>query len=146
MVETGTNKWTVAQKKRARTLVNVEVRFGRIPRPNSLPCADCGHVWVPGGRRHEYDHYHGYDDAHALDVEAVCTRCQRRRSLERGEIKLENLRRAAAIRSLRRKTRCKFGHPMSRASDGKWRCRECRLVYWRKRGKVRGQAQQDRVV
>lgn len=69
-----------AQKVRARYVVNLAVKTGRMPRPNSLPCVDCGHVWVPGERRHEYDHHRGYSQARMLDVVAVCTTCHARRS------------------------------------------------------------------
>lgn len=72
-------------KVQARQRVNVEVRTGRRPHPNTLPCTDCSHVWVLGERRHEYDHHRGYAAAHHLDVEPVCTKCQRRRSMQRGE-------------------------------------------------------------
>lgn len=62
-------------KLQARARVNVLVRTGRLPHPSTLPCVDCGHVWQPGERRHEYDHYRGYVAEHHLDVEAVCTTC-----------------------------------------------------------------------
>lgn len=65
--------------EQARQRVNVLVRTGRLPRPNDLPCADCGHVWAEGERRHEYDHHLGYGAAHHLDVEAVCTTCHHSR-------------------------------------------------------------------
>lgn len=49
-------------KIQARQRINVEVRTGRRPHPNTLPCADCGHIWEEGERRHEYDHHLGYID------------------------------------------------------------------------------------
>jgi hypothetical protein len=73
-------------KEQARQRVNVEVRTGRRPHPNALPCTDCGHVWSTGERRHEYDHHHGYAAAHHYDVESVCTVCHRARCDVRGEI------------------------------------------------------------
>lgn len=73
-------------KEQARQRINVEVRTGRRPHPNTLPCTDCGHVWSVGERRHEYDHHHGYEPAHHLEAEAVCTKCHRRRCDERGEL------------------------------------------------------------
>jgi hypothetical protein len=73
-------------KVQARQRINVEVRTGRRAHPNSLPCADCRHVWNPGERRHEYDHHNGYAAAHHYDVEAVCTVCHRRRVAERREL------------------------------------------------------------
>jgi hypothetical protein len=69
--------------RQARRRVNVLVRTGRLPRPNSLPCVDCGHRWGPGERRHEYDHYLGYAAAHHLDVEVVCTTCHHEREQAR---------------------------------------------------------------
>lgn len=72
--------------EQARQRVNVLVRTGRLAHPNTIPCADCGHNWVEGERRHEYDHRLGYAAEHHLDVEAVCTRCHRRRADERGEL------------------------------------------------------------
>ena len=71
-------------RKQARQRINVEVRTGRRPHPNTLPCADCGHVWAEGERRHEYDHHKGYAPEHHLDVEAVCTRCHALREEKRG--------------------------------------------------------------
>lgn len=72
-------------RKQARQRVNVLVRTGKIPHPNSLPCVDCGHVWCEEERRHEYDHHLGYGAEHHLDVEAVCTTCHRSRADARGE-------------------------------------------------------------
>lgn len=66
-------------KVQARQRVNVEVREGRRPHPNTLPCADCGHVWAPGERRHEYDHHLGYAPENHLNVISVCTTCHARR-------------------------------------------------------------------
>ncbi len=60
-------------KKQARQRINVEVRTGRRPHPSKIPCADCGHIGAD--RRHEYDHYLGYDADHHYDVEAVCSVC-----------------------------------------------------------------------
>lgn len=70
----------------ARQRVNVEVRTKRRPHPNTLPCVDCGHVWMKGERRHEYDHAKGYAPEHHLDVESVCTTCHRSRCEARGEL------------------------------------------------------------
>lgn len=122
-------------KKQARQRINVLVRTGRWPHPNTLPCSDCGDVFPESGHRHEYDHYLGYGYDHHYDVQPVCSVCQRMRSIQRGEIKIENLKKAALIRSENRKRFCRFGHPMKRFADGKWRCHECRLIYWRNRGK-----------
>lgn len=74
-------------KVQARQRINVEVRDGRRPHPNTLPCSDCGHAHKPGERRHEYDHHRGYAAEHHYDVEPVCTTCHMRRGIERGEHK-----------------------------------------------------------
>ena len=70
-------------KKQARRRVNYLVEQGRIPHPNDLPCVDCGHLWRPGERRHEYDHHKGYCAKHQLSVESVCSACHHRRENER---------------------------------------------------------------
>lgn len=72
-------------KKQARQRINVEVRTGHRPHPNTLPCADCGHVWADGERRHEYDHYLGYAAEHHYDVESVCTDCHHQREEARAD-------------------------------------------------------------
>ena len=69
-------------KKQARHLINMEVQGGRRPHPNALPCADCGHIWRPGERRHEYDHYKGYAAENHCEVQPVCTLCHHRRARE----------------------------------------------------------------
>jgi hypothetical protein len=70
-------------KRQARRRINVLVRTGRLPRPSTLACADCGHLWEPGERRHEYDHYLGYEAGHHLDIQAVCSRCHHDREVQR---------------------------------------------------------------
>jgi hypothetical protein len=72
--------------RQARRRVNHLVDMGLLPRPNDLACTDCGHIWKPGRRRHEYDHHLGYAAEHHEDVQAVCTKCHHAR---------EDLRRAA---------------------------------------------------
>lgn len=74
-------------KRQARKRVNQMVLFGRLSRPNDLPCFDCGHRCEADGRRHEYDHFLGYAAEHHLAVQAVCSRCHHRRARERGEAK-----------------------------------------------------------
>jgi len=69
--------------EQARQRVNVLVRTRRLPRPNDLPCTDCGHIWSEGERRHEYDHHLGYAAEHHLSVEAVCTTCHHARERAR---------------------------------------------------------------
>lgn len=70
-------------RKQARRRVNYLVEAGLLPRPNNLPCADCGHTWIPGQSRHEYDHHRGYASEHHEDVEAVCTTCHHARETDR---------------------------------------------------------------
>jgi len=62
-------------KLQARRRINYFVEAGLIPHPNSLPCADCSHVYSGTGRRHEYDHFLGYLAKHHESVEVVCSEC-----------------------------------------------------------------------
>jgi hypothetical protein len=71
-------------KLQARARVNYLVIHGRIPRPDSLPCTDCGGTPETHGRRHEYDHARGYSAEHQLYVEAVCSLCHSAREKARG--------------------------------------------------------------
>jgi hypothetical protein len=104
-------------KRQARQRINVEVRTGKRPHPNTLPCTDCGHVWSEGERRHEYDHHLGYAAEHHYDVQPVCTTCHAARDNHR--------------------THCVHGHeytPENTITDrnGRRDCRTCR------RGRDRG--------
>jgi hypothetical protein len=110
-------------RKQARQRINVEVKGGRRPHPNSFPCTDCGHVWVKGERRHEYDHHKGYAAEHHYDVEPVCTLCH----AERDSVKASQ-------------TRCIRGHQFTPentivAKNGTRHCRDCRRLHDRKRGR-----------
>lgn len=69
-------------KKQARARVNHAVDVKRIPDPNELPCADCGHAYRDG-ERHEYDHYLGYAAEHQMSVQAVCIPCHKAREMAR---------------------------------------------------------------
>jgi hypothetical protein len=105
----------------ARQRINVEVRSGRRLHPNALQCVDCGHVWKEGERRHEYDHHNGYDAAHHLDVQPVCTSCHSRRDSARAS-----------------QTHCLRGHEYTPVNTGRKQngtrfCRECRRDYDRNR-------------
>lgn len=122
-------------KAQARSRVNVEVRLGHLPRAATLPCVDCGHMG--NDRRHEYDHHRGYAAEHHLSVEAVCSPCHSARAWKRGEIDAERLKIGAQARKNQRRTHCPLGHAMTYGTDGNWRCRECRLEYWRARGRAR---------
>lgn len=123
-------------KLQARGRVNYLVRIGMLPHPNDLPCTDCNHIAV-AGEPHGYDHFLGYSAEHHEDVQAVCARCSNMRSVSRGEIKIEDLRRAAKARSDQRLLSCKRGHLLERGGDGMWRCHQCRLQYWRDRDALR---------
>lgn len=111
-------------KVQARAWVNLLVKTGRLPKPNDVPCTDCGHVWTEGERRHEYDHFLGYAAEHHEHVQAVCTTCHRRRD---------------------KPTHCKRGHAFASGDvtvtpGGTRVCRACRRMressrrdaaYWR---------------
>jgi hypothetical protein len=110
-------------KAQARQRINVEVRTGHRPHPNTLSCADCGDVWSAGKLRHEYDHHLGYEAEHHLDVEAVCIPCHVKR----------DSRKAAQEACIR-------GHPFDSANtiikpNGTRACRECRRAHDRRRGR-----------
>lgn len=101
-------------KKQARSQVNVEVRFGRRPNPNTLPCTDCGHLGAD--RRHEYDHYLGYAAEHHSHVQPVCVFCHKRRDNAKA-----------------RQTHCIHGHEFDVHNtyirkNGTRRCRACARV------------------
>lgn len=117
-------------KIQARQRINVEVRTGKRPHPNTIPCFDCGHVWGPGERRHDYDHYLGYSAAHHLDAQSVCTTCHARRDNPKAT-----------------KTKCIRGHDFTPAntfvkSNGCRQCKECRRTY--DKGRRRSTPQEDR--
>ncbi len=100
-------------KIKARWRVNNAIRAGRLAHPNTLPCKDCGHVHAPGEKRHEYDHHLGYDAAHQLDVEAVCSTCHHKRDNKKAA-----------------QTHCVHGHRFTLentllASNGTRHCRAC---------------------
>jgi hypothetical protein len=69
-------------KKQARHFVNLSVQSGRLPKPNNIPCFDCGHLGPD--RQHEYDHYLGYSPEHHESVQSVCDRCHVKREIKRG--------------------------------------------------------------
>lgn len=119
-------------KLQARQRINVEVRTGRRLHPNTMPCADCGHVWRDGERRHEYDHHLGYAAQHHGDVQAVCTLCH-----------------AARDSAKKAQTHCKHGHELTignthLSGNGTRHCIACMKAYERARG-PRGSAYWARV-
>jgi hypothetical protein len=68
-------------KKQAVHRVNYLVHIGILPNPNAIACTDCGHTGAD--KRHEYDHYKGYDAENHENVQPVCTACHHRRERER---------------------------------------------------------------
>lgn len=67
------NPWRDGDKRQARAQVNLAVRNGEMPRPNSLPCKHCGHIGP--GKRHEYHHHNGYEAKCFLAVIPLCSQC-----------------------------------------------------------------------
>ncbi|MEJ7796922.1 MAG: hypothetical protein WKF42_00380 [Solirubrobacteraceae bacterium] len=55
-----------------------EPDLGRRPHSNTLPCADCGHVWFEGERRHEYVDAEG-EVTTEDGADAVCVLCHQKR-------------------------------------------------------------------
>lgn len=101
-------------KLQARQKINSLVFSGQLPKPNDLPCVDCGHVYKKDGTRHEYDHYLGYGSENHLKVEAVCKRCH----VVRDNKKFHQ-------------THCKQGHEFTtentyRKKNGNRMCVQCR--------------------
>ena len=72
-------------RKQARRRINYFVEARLLSHPNIRPCTDCGHVWRPGERRHEYDHHLGYTVEHHEHIQPVCTKCHRKRAIAWGE-------------------------------------------------------------
>jgi hypothetical protein len=113
-------------KAQARASVALAVKNGQLKKPNTLPCYDCGHVWMPGERRHEYDHFRGYGAEDHLNVQVVCTKCHSRRDDPRAT-----------------KTHCIRGHEFTVENtlivkNGTRHCRECRRLYDRNRKRPPG--------
>lgn len=78
-------------KLQARHHVNLSVKAGRLPIPNAIPCADCGHVVTSSNpsrkEAHEYDHYLGYGADNHLLVQAVCVPCHHQREKARRNVR-----------------------------------------------------------
>lgn len=70
--------------RQANDRVHTLIRRGFLPHPKTLPCTDCGQVWMPGLSRHEYDHYLGYAAEHHETVQPVCSKCHHAREKARG--------------------------------------------------------------
>lgn len=56
-------------KKKARYITNGAVKSGKLPRPASLQCVECGQP------AKEYHHHLGYEPEHYLSVIPVCKMC-----------------------------------------------------------------------
>jgi len=63
------------EKRRARRLVQMRVRRGKLPHPSTLPCTKCGMKASETGRRHDYHHHNGYSLEHRADVVPMCSDC-----------------------------------------------------------------------
>lgn len=61
------------EKVRAHRAIQMRVRRGTLPHPDTINCSDCGHIG--NDRRHEYDHYNGYQGEAKFQVQAVCSMC-----------------------------------------------------------------------
>jgi len=53
----------------AKRAVNHAVEAGRMAKPSTLPCFDCG------GQAAQYHHHRGYERPHWFDVHALCKKC-----------------------------------------------------------------------
>ncbi len=111
-------------KSQARHRVNLNVRNGDWPKANEFPCKDCGHIYIPGGVDHEYDHCLGYGKDHHEVVDTVCASCHKKREWSRGKY--------ANRKSRSGREFCQYGHRMVREKDGGWRCHDCRIAYFRR--------------
>ncbi len=69
------------EKRRAHRAVQMRVLRGKLKNPNEISCCDCGHIG--NDRRHEYDHYNGYEGDAKFQVEAVCSLCHAQRHKQR---------------------------------------------------------------
>jgi hypothetical protein len=104
-----------AFRNKARSAVRAAIVKGSLPHANTVPCHDCGCMWAEGQRRHEYDHYKGYERENRLEVQPVCKRCHTLRDNQ-----FVNL------------THCLKGHPFDEANTRVQgtlrRCRACAVI------------------
>lgn len=70
-------------QQQARRRIDYLISIGHMSEPNDVACTDCGHEFLLGQRRHEYDHHLGYAAEHHEHVEAVCTTCHHARESRR---------------------------------------------------------------
>jgi hypothetical protein len=113
-------------KAQARQSVKREIRLGRLPHPNSVPCADCGRPHRHGGPNHHYHHHLGYLAKHHNDVVPLCPRCHVARDSRK-----------------KRQTHCMKGHRFDGEntyvkSNGTRACRECMREWDRGRKRPHG--------
>jgi hypothetical protein len=110
-----------AHCNRCRQARHKMVRAGVLANPNDIPCLICGHIGQD--RRHEYDHHLGYLAEHQESVQALCSRCHRKKH---------------------RRSKCSKGHDLTGPNvvmeSGHRRCKLCRRLkdrgrrdasYWR---------------
>lgn len=64
--------------KQAERRVNHLVAIGLLPRPETLPCADCGRSATPK-KPNQYHHHRGYGPAAHESVVSLCRSCHTRR-------------------------------------------------------------------
>lgn len=57
------------ERFKARDAVNIAVKSGRLPRPDTLQCSYCSE------QAEQYHHHKGYDPEHWLDVIPTCCQC-----------------------------------------------------------------------
>lgn len=70
---------------RARALVNQRVRFGRMPRAQTLDCVYCGQ------RAQHYHHHKGYAFEFRYDVVPVCAKCHVLADASAGHFKMHGI-------------------------------------------------------
>lgn len=126
-------KYSEREKNTARCFIKRLVGQGKIPRPNTLRCADCNK------RADEYDHYLGYARKHRGDVQPICFSCHKRRNWNRGEYKTTPRMIAIREKAVRSITRtCPHG---TRPTH---KCKYCRLERGRRwRSRNREQSRKD---
>lgn len=83
----GRNRGVSIEQRRAHRLIQMRVLRGKLENPNLISCMDCGHTG--SDRRHEYDHYLGYEGINREMVQAVCTLCHVDRHKERKQCKTQ---------------------------------------------------------